>query len=85
LPRAGLTDIAATEQHETTRRGDPDFAVRAGIWADVAATRGHQMVADGAISEADRARAAVEYRAWMRDAAEAQTMYLLAVEGTRAW
>jgi ubiquinone/menaquinone biosynthesis C-methylase UbiE len=63
---AGLVDIVVTAQHEATQRADPDFATRVGLWADVAATRGHQMVADGAVTEQQRATAEVEYRDWMR-------------------
>jgi ubiquinone/menaquinone biosynthesis C-methylase UbiE len=80
---AGLEDVGISVQHETTRRGDADFATRAGIWADVAASRGHQMVADGACDEATRAAAEVDYRRWVDTAAERQTMYLLAVDGVR--
>jgi len=80
---AGLGDIVATDQHEIMRRADPDFETRAGIWAAVAATRGHQMVADGAISERERAAAEADYRAWLRDSAESHVQYLLAVEGVR--
>lgn len=80
---AGLVDVTVTPQHETARRGDPDFAVRAGIWADVAATRGHRMVADGAIDEATRAAAEHEYRRWVAEKAIRHTMYLLAVDGVR--
>ena len=83
LRAAGLADVTVTAQHETVRRGDPDFAVRAGIWADVAATRGHQMVADGAIDEATRAAAEADYRAWVAADAIRHTMYLLAVDGAR--
>lgn len=79
----GLEAVQTGAQHETTRRGDRDFAVRAGIWADVAATRGHQMVADGAIDEPARARAEREYRDWVADVGATQTMYLLAVDGRR--
>jgi len=78
-----LGDIVATDQREITRRADPDFETRAGIWAAVAATRGHQMVADGAISERERAAAEADYRAWLRDSAESHVQYLLAVEGVR--
>jgi hypothetical protein len=81
--RAGLTDTLVTPQHETTRRGDPDFATRTSIWAEVAASRGHQMVADGVISEELRAAAETDYRDWVDQRAESQTMYLLAVEGVR--
>jgi SAM-dependent methyltransferase len=83
LARVGLAEVTVTPEHETARRGDPDFAVRAGIWADVAATRGRQMVADGAITERERAEAETEYRAWVRDEAASHTMYLLAVDGRR--
>jgi hypothetical protein len=80
---AGLRDVEVTPQHEATRRDDPDFGVRAGLWADAAATRGRQMVEDGVLTEAERAGAEADYRAWLRDGAESQTMYLLAVEGVR--
>jgi ubiquinone/menaquinone biosynthesis C-methylase UbiE len=80
---AGLAWVAETVQDEVARRGDPDFEERVGIWAEVAATRGRQMVADGAISEAERARAEADYREWVRTAARSQTLYLRAVEGRR--
>ncbi|MFL5804603.1 MAG: class I SAM-dependent methyltransferase [Roseiflexaceae bacterium] len=82
--QAGLTEITVTPQHETATHGDPDFATRINLWPDVAGSRGHQVVADGAISEADRAAAEAEGRAWARDEAQTQTLYLLAVEGVRA-
>ena len=66
-----------------TRRSDPDFETRAGIWATIAATRGHQMVADGVISEGERRAAEVEYRAWLGQAGRSHVQYLLAVEGVR--
>jgi len=81
--RVGLTDIFATPQPELTRRGDSDFVTRISIWAEVAASRGHQMVADGVVSEELRAAAEMDYRKWITETAESQTMYLLAVEGLR--
>jgi SAM-dependent methyltransferase len=83
LSGVGLTAIATTDQSEFTRRSDPDFETRAGIWATIAATRGHQMVADGAISEGERRAAEVEYRAWLGQAGQSHVQYLLAVEGVR--
>ena len=80
----GLGDIVASDQHEVSQRADPDFEMRAGIWAAVAATRGRQMVADGAIGERERDAAEADYRAWLRDSAESHVQYLLAVEGVRA-
>jgi ubiquinone/menaquinone biosynthesis C-methylase UbiE len=83
LQAAGLDDIAVTAQHETAQRTDGDFRSRIGIWADVAASRGLQMVADGYVTEQERAAAESEYRAWIDEAAVSQTMYLLAVEGRK--
>jgi ubiquinone/menaquinone biosynthesis C-methylase UbiE len=82
LRHTGLVDIRVTPQHEVSTRHDADFATRIGIWAEVAATRGHQMVADGFITATQRATTEAEYRAWMQTEAEAQSLYLLAVEGT---
>ncbi len=82
--RAGLRDITVTPQHETVRRGEPDFESRAGIWADVAGSRGRQMVADGFVDERGRAAAEAELRAWARGDGRTLTMYLLAVDGARA-
>jgi SAM-dependent methyltransferase len=79
----GLMGIVETPQHEVTRRGDPDFEARLGIWADVAASRGHQMVADGMLTDAQRVAAEAEYRGWIRHKAECQILYLIAVEGVR--
>jgi len=79
----GLTDIQQTDQHERTERGDADFATRIGIWAQGAQVRGPQMVADGFITEEQRATAEIEYREWAETEAQSQTLYLLAVEGVR--
>ncbi|MFT5086692.1 MAG: SAM-dependent methyltransferase [Candidatus Latescibacterota bacterium] len=62
---------------------DYDFVRRIGIWAEVAASRGHQMVADGFVREAQRAAAEVEYRLWIEGEDEVQEMHLVAVEGVR--
>ena len=79
---AGLVDVRVTPQHEHTRRGDPDFLTRVGLWAEVAALRGPQMVRDGAIAEAECREAETEYRRWAQSAAQSQTLFMLAVEGT---
>lgn len=80
---AGLTDIRVSVQSETTSREDADFNEKIGIWAEVAATRGRQMVEDGYVTEAEREEAEKQYREWVTSAAESQTMYLLAVEGVK--
>ena len=70
-------------QHEVVRRGDPDFTQRAGMWAEVVAGRGRQMVRDGYFAEAERAAAEADYQRWVRETGEAHALYLLAVEATR--
>jgi ubiquinone/menaquinone biosynthesis C-methylase UbiE len=80
--KAGIVDVAVTAQHERTQRGDSDFHTRIGIWADVAASRGRQMTGDGLITEHERAAAEADYREWIRDRAESQSLYLIATEGT---
>jgi hypothetical protein len=81
--QARLVEIIETPQLEITQRTDPDVVVRLGLWAEVAATRGRQMVADEIITELQRAAAETEYRVWLQDHAESQCLYLMAVEGTR--
>ena len=80
---AGLRNVVVTSQAEATQRGDPDFAVRMGLWAEVAASRGRQMVSDGVITEWQRYTAETDWRAWLQSEALSQRLYLLAVEGTR--
>lgn len=81
--RAGLVDVVETPQHEATARQDPDFTPRIGIWAEVAASRGYQMVRDRVVTEAQRAEAERAYRRWIREDALSQQLYLLSVEGRR--
>ncbi|MEF3303554.1 methyltransferase domain-containing protein [Paenibacillus sp. GYB003] len=81
--RAGLARVAVTPQHEETRRGDPDFAVRIAIWADTASSRGPQMAKDGYVTEREYKTAEDEYREWIRSDADSLTMYMLAVEGVK--
>ncbi|MFK3938062.1 methyltransferase domain-containing protein [Alkalihalobacillus sp. NPDC078783] len=80
---AGLTHIHVTAQHEETVREDVSFDQQAGIWADVMAGRGRQMVMEDYIKEDARAVAEKEYREWVSQVATSHTMYLLAVEGIK--
>lgn len=77
----GATDVTLTPQPELTIRGDNDFVTRAGIWSDVAATRGHQMVGDGFITEPERNAAEREYRAWVESDATSMALHLSAIHG----
>ncbi len=78
---AGLREIAVTGQSETVRRTDAGYATKMGIWATVAETRGHQLVADGYVTEEGRLAAVRDYTAWMATEGDSMEMYLLAVEG----
>ncbi|MDR3713573.1 MAG: class I SAM-dependent methyltransferase [Puia sp.] len=58
-----IESIPADEAH---RRGDPDFAEKAGIWSTVAETRGIQVLKSGYISEPGRLQAIEEYKGWIK-------------------
>lgn len=83
LREAGLDDIGVVEAHERTRRGDPDFGRRIRLWGDVARTRGHQVVAAGLVTEAERQAAVGDFTVWTEQEAQEQTLYLLSVVGTK--
>ena len=82
--QVGLDEIKITLQHELTNRMDHDFHERISIWADVAASRGIQMVKDDYLTEQERATGEKDYREWIDQSAMSQKMYLLAVEGTKS-
>jgi ubiquinone/menaquinone biosynthesis C-methylase UbiE len=81
--KSGIEEITITPQHEVTKRTDPDFQIRVGLWADTASSRGTQMERDGYITEKGYMIAENEYREWMLQEAQSLTMYMLAVEGVR--
>lgn len=78
-----LTNLKVTDQSETTKRSDNDFQTHITVLAGVASSKGIQMVNDGTITESQRARAEGDFRKWINESAKSQTMYLLAVEGTK--
>jgi SAM-dependent methyltransferase len=81
LGELGLSDVRCTPQPEHTRRGEADFDVRIALWGQVIATRGHQVVADGFLSETRRAAAEADFAEWASAVAQSQTMWLTAAEG----
>ena len=83
LAGAGLNDIQTVPQLETVRRGEPDFESRIGLWGEVAATRGHQVVAAGYLSEAEREQAEREFAVWARDQAQMQTLTLSSASASK--
>jgi ubiquinone/menaquinone biosynthesis C-methylase UbiE len=81
LEELGLSEVRCTPQPERARRGEPDFDVRIALWGQVIATRGHQVVADGFLSETRRAAAEADFTEWASGTAQSQTMWLTAAEG----
>lgn len=81
--QSGLINLKVTVQHEMTKRSDNDFQTQITILAEVASSKGIQMVNDGTITESQRARAEDDFRKWIDERAKSQVMYLLAVEGTK--
>jgi SAM-dependent methyltransferase len=82
---AGLVDVDVSPQHEVIESDDPEFAESGALWSQVAATRGHQLVADGALSEQARAEAERAFADWAAGPApRRQAMHLVAVTGRRA-
>jgi ubiquinone/menaquinone biosynthesis C-methylase UbiE len=81
---AGLIDVSSIPEDEIATRGEEDFEVRMALWAEVIATRGHQLVADGALTEAERAGAEHDLREWIGKSAQRQTLRLKAIVGTRS-
>lgn len=73
-------NINVEVQFELTQKRDPDFAAKAGIWSEVAKTRGHQLVKDNYITEDERAAAITTYDAWIANEGQLMQLYLLAVE-----
>lgn len=86
LPRlfeqAGLTGVSAVDQREVAAARDADYQRRIALWPGVIATRGHQVVADGWLTEADRALAEKDIRRWIAEASPTQSLFLSSVTGT---
>lgn len=87
LPRmfeqAGLTDVTAVDQREVTIVRDADYQRRIALWPGVISTRGHQVVADGWLTEAERALAEEDIWNWISQSSPAQSLLLRLVDGTK--
>jgi SAM-dependent methyltransferase len=79
----GLVDIRTAREAEVAVRGTRGFDVAVELWERVAATRGHQLVKDGYVSEEARTAAERDFRDWAHTQAKRQTMVLEAVTGVR--
>jgi ubiquinone/menaquinone biosynthesis C-methylase UbiE len=83
MEQAGLADVRESDQSEVTTAADPGYQRRIALWPDVIASRGHQVVADGWLTESDRALAEQEIRHWIAESRPAQSLFLRSVTGTR--
>ena len=83
LETAGLSEISSINANQVYLRGQTDFTFKTGIWADVAASRGKQLVKDGYLDEELRVKAIEEYRLWVNTKAQSMTMKLMDVRGIK--
>ncbi len=81
--QAGLADVTVIDQHEVTTVRDADYRRRIALWPGVIATRGHQIVAEGWLTEADRALAEEDIWRWIEKSGPAQSLFLRLVTGTK--
>ena len=81
--KAGLEEIQVLPADQTYKRGEKDFEFKVGIWSDVAASRGVQLVEEAYLKESDRKLAIAEYSEWVSNKAQSMTMKLSDVRGYR--
>ena len=81
--QVGLIGVTAVDQREVTTVRDADYQRRIALWPGVIATRGHQVVTDGWLTEADRALAEKDIWRWIEESSPAQSLFLLSVMGTK--
>ena len=79
----GLVDVTDQDESESTNPADPAYLDRAALWVHTAAGRGRQMVADGALTEAERAAAEAEMRGWVERREGRQILCLRACVGRK--
>ena len=80
---AGLIDVTAVDQREVATTREADYQRRIALWPGVIATRGHQLVADGWLTEADRTLAEEHIGRWIEESSPAQSLFLRSVTGTK--
>ncbi len=78
---AGLENIQVLPANQTYKKGEKDFEFKVGIWSDVAASRGVQMVEEDYLKESERQLAMAEYSEWVSKDALSMTMKLSDVRG----
>jgi SAM-dependent methyltransferase len=83
LARAGLTGVQTRLMPLEARRDRPASWREAVMWADLAATRAHQLVQGGYLSEIERAEAEADYRSWLCLPAATVRLTLFSSSGRR--
>lgn len=83
LAQAGLIDVFSQPMPHICRRHPGGDWEHASVWADVAATRGHELVRDGYISDAECLAAEAEYRCWLAEQGVLHVLALVSAHGRR--
>lgn len=81
----GFIDIVETPECEITISTDSNFKTSIGIWEDIMNIQGSQIVQNGLISEKKLLKAKEDYREWVDNSAEHQSIYFVAVDATIAF
>ncbi|SFL39754.1 Methyltransferase domain-containing protein [Gracilibacillus orientalis] len=70
--KSRLNQIQVTSQHEEVNHGQESFETAVSIWADVAETKGEQMLQDKLIEKDMLKKAIKDYKEWIRKDAQSQ-------------
>lgn len=81
--QVGLTEVISSDASESTTKDQSNFMEAAGIWGEVATTRGVQIVTDGFLTEEERLQAIHDYDGWLKRDGLAMTMHLTYTTGIR--
>ena len=80
----GLEEIKSFNADQAYYRGQEDFFFKIGIWSDVAASRGKQLVEDGYLDDSSRLLAIKEYSEWVKNEARSMVLKLKEVRGLKS-
>lgn len=83
LAAAGLDRVTSVAAPEECRGGSDGGAADILLWAHVAETRGHQIVASGFLREDERRQAARAFRSWASSPDAIQVLVLASVSGVK--
>lgn len=78
---AGLLEVKSQVQDEVTKRGEPEFAERAGLWSEVIDNVGGHLATAGFCTKRQLEEARECYDSWAKTALVKQTLAMRAVTG----